>query len=266
MPAIPPYFQQDMPAISRPEQAPSASTLPIRKHKFPAPKIRLHLNDVEHEGSSIFLSNIKGNEDLGAQVQNVLNLLYTSSSVRPSTRSVTFVLRSFDGLAYTTGIDLDDDHKEIHLNLGYITKIKVSPRHEMLGVICHELVHCFQWAAEGTCPGGLIEGMADWVRLRAGLGAKHWQQEAGGKWDGGYQHTGYFLEYIEQRFGAGTVRSINECLREGKYDEDQLFTSCCGGKKVDELWKDYAEELKSKSGGEQASKTQDPVIIPTGSL
>ena len=45
-----------------------------------------------------------------------------------------------------------------------------------------------------TCPGGLIEGIADWVRLRAGLGAKHWKQEADGKWDAGYQHTGYFLE------------------------------------------------------------------------
>lgn len=165
MPVIPPYFQQEMPAFSRPDEVPSTATLPIRKHKFETPKLRIHLNDLSHEGSSIFLSNVKGNEDIENQVQNVLNLLYTADSERPGTRSVTFVLRPMDGVAYTTGIDLDDDHKEIHINLNYISRIKRSPpRDEILGVICHELVHCFQWAANGTCPGGLVEGMADWVR------------------------------------------------------------------------------------------------------
>ena len=106
--------------MSRPEDAPSATTLPIRKHNFSTPKLRLHLNDLSHEGSSIFLSNIKGNEDLEPQVQNVLNLLYTPDCTRPATRSVTIVLRSMDGVAYTTGIDLDNDHKEIHINLKYV--------------------------------------------------------------------------------------------------------------------------------------------------
>ena len=90
------------------------------------------------------------------------------------------------GVAYTTGTDLDNDHKELHFSLNYIANNGGVSRDEILGVICHELVHCFQWAANGTCPGGLIEGVADWVRLRAGLGAKHWKREAGGKWDGGY--------------------------------------------------------------------------------
>ena len=120
MPAIPLYFQQEMPAVSRPEDAPSPSTLPIRKHNFATPKLRLHLNDLSHEGSSVFLSNVKGNEDLEAQVQNVLNLLYTPDCTRPATRSVTIVLRTMDGVAYTTGIDLDNDHKEIHINLKYV--------------------------------------------------------------------------------------------------------------------------------------------------
>ena len=90
-----------------------------------------------------------------------------------------------NGVAYTTGTDLDHDHKELHFNLNYIANTKAaSKREELLGVLCHELVHCFQWAANGTCPGGLVEGVADWVRLRAGLAAGHWKQEASGKWDG----------------------------------------------------------------------------------
>ncbi|KAK5700716.1 signal recognition particle subunit srp68 [Elasticomyces elasticus] len=254
-----------MPAISLPSDEPSlTTTLPIRKHKFKTPKIRLHLDDISHDGSSVFLSNIKGNEDLEQQVQNVLNLLYDHDTPQPGTRSVTFVLRAYQGLAYTTGIELDEDHKEIHINLDYIAKLKGEPRHEILGVICHELVHCFQWAAEGTCNGGLIEGVADYVRLNAGLAAKHWRQEANGKWDGGYQHTGYFLQYLEERFGAGTIKRLNQGLREGQYDEKKLFGGCCSGKEVEQLWKDYGEELARRKGSdEQPSKTEEGKTIPT---
>ena len=269
MPPVPTYFQQTMPAISLPSEAPSATRiLPIRKHKFPTPKLRLYLNDIGHEGSSIFLSNTKGNDDLEEQVQNVLGLLYTADSVRPGTRSVTFILHPFGGVAYTTGTDLDDDHKEIHISLDYLVKVKAS-REEILGVICHELVHCFQWNAKGTCNGGLIEGIADWVRLNAGLGAKHWKQEAEGSWDGGYQHTGYFLEYLEQRFGKGTVGKINEGLRESTYDEKKLFSGCCSGKHVTELWTEYGEDLKKRrdegnaTEAEAPSGTQEQIIIPT---
>lgn len=250
------------PAVSRPDQQPTATTLPVRKHPFKTPLLRLQLNDLSHEGSAAFLSNIKGSEDFETQVQNVLNLLYAPDDARPPTRSVTLVLREYDGLAYTTGIDLDRDHKEIHLNLNYVKKVK-EPRHEILGVLCHELVHCFQWAAEGTCPGGLIEGVADWVRLRAGLGAKHWKQEAEGKWDGGYQHTGYFLEYLEQRFGNGTVRKLNACLKSGKYDEKKLFGDCCDGHNVEALWKDYAEDLKKRQGKQDSTEDEPVKPVPT---
>ncbi|EMC96661.1 hypothetical protein BAUCODRAFT_47939, partial [Baudoinia panamericana UAMH 10762] len=226
--------------------APTSNPPSLLKHKFPLPKLRLHLEHIAHDGSAIFLSNVKGNEDLEYLVQTTLDLLYNSDSIRPDTRSITFVLREFDGLAYTTGTDLDDDHKEMHFNLNYITNVKGDVRHELLGVLCHELVHCFQWNAEGTCNGGLIEGIADYVRLNAGLSAKHWRQEAGGSWDGGYQHTGYFLQYLEDRFGAGTVKRINDGLRKGQYNEERLFAQCCGGQKVDELWKQYREELKTK--------------------
>lgn len=249
MPAIPPLAQGVSPAVS---------TLPIRKHKFDTPKLRLQLNDLAHEGSSIFLSNIKGGEDFETQVQNVLNLLYTPDSPRPGTRSVTLIIREMEGVAYTTGTDLDVDHKEIHFNLNYIKRPRANQRHELLGVMCHELVHCFQWNAEGTCNGGLIEGIADYVRLNAGLAAGHWEQEAEGEWDRGYQHTGFFLEYLEQRFGPGTVRSINQCLRVGKYDEEKVFGKCCDGRKVTELWKDYQKHLnKSHKGNEEKESSCD---------
>ena len=283
-PSTPTYFQQSLPAMSpaiapptpsTPEQqATTTTTAPIvRKHKFPTPLLRLQLHDLAHEGASIFLSNIHGNEDLSLQVQNVLNLLYSNADpkdlkARPPTRSVTFIIRAFEGVAYTTGIDLDDDHKEINISADYIVKCARGPggnkRHELLGVICHELVHCFQWNAQGTCPGGLIEGIADWVRLRAGLGASHWRQEAGGQWDGGYQKTGYFLDWLEVKFGHGTVAALNACMREEKYDGEKLFGECCQGAKVEELWKAYREELHGKEkkvegGGDDDDGPANPV-------
>lgn len=94
-----------MPTIPRIENAtsPEPAVLPIRKHKFDTPKLRLQLNDLSHEGSSIFLSNVKASEDFETQVQNVLNLLYDSpkDSQRPETRSVTLILREMDGVSKT---------------------------------------------------------------------------------------------------------------------------------------------------------------------
>ena len=96
------------------------------------------VNDLAHEGTSIFLSNIKGNEDLYEQVQNVLNLLYTSESIRPGTRSVTFILRDMAGIAFTCGTPLDPDHKEIHLSVRHIAHAseEKNVRGEILGVVC----------------------------------------------------------------------------------------------------------------------------------
>jgi hypothetical protein len=48
-----------------------------------------------------------------------------------------------DGVAYTTGSDLDIDHKEIHFSLDYIHKA-ISPsrkKDEIMGVLTHEMVH-----------------------------------------------------------------------------------------------------------------------------
>lgn len=58
-----------------------------------------------------------------------------------SVRSVTLVLRSMGGIAYTTGSELDDDHKEIHFSTDYIGGLSADRvKHEILGVVRHEMV------------------------------------------------------------------------------------------------------------------------------
>ncbi|KAI1495882.1 peptidase of plants and bacteria-domain-containing protein [Biscogniauxia marginata] len=172
-----------------------------------------------------------------------------------------------DGVAYTTGIDLDPaQHKEIHLSLRYVAGIAPPSRRapEIAGVVLHELVHCYQWNGRGAAPGGLIEGVADWVRLGAGLAPPHWKRPGGGedggedageRWDAGYQRTAFFLEYLEGRFGAGTVRRLNEKLRVERYEEKAFWTELLGGP-VGQLWEDYKESLKKKKKEKQEEKEQ----------
>ncbi|CAM1511594.1 Fc.00g091070.m01.CDS01 [Cosmosporella sp. VM-42] len=216
--------------------------------KFKHPKLRFEIRDLTHSGAKSLLAAINTAECLATAVQNVLRLLYSSPScpttTLPPTRSVTLILRDMPGVAYTTGSDLDSDHKEVHFSLTYISRINSSRiTEEITGVITHELVHCFQYNGHGSCPGGLIEGIADWVRLNCNLSPPHWKRESDGKWDRGYQHTAYFLEYLETRFGKGTVQQLNEKLRTQRYEEKAFWTELVG-RPVEQLWGDYVEKLK----------------------
>jgi hypothetical protein len=228
---------------------------------FALPKLRLEIRDLNHDGTQDFLQSVIASKAVSTAVQSVLSLLYDTPdspiTTVPTTRSVTLILRSMDGVAYTTGSDLDSDHKEIHFSLDYIRNISSDRKaHEIMGVLTHEMVHCYQYDAFGTCPGGLIEGIADWVRLNANLSPPHWKKEATGNWDAGYQHTGYFLEYLEQRFGKGTVRRINEKLRIERYETKKFWTECCG-RPVEQLWGDYAEATKK----EQKKAEEEELVL-----
>lgn len=230
----------------------SIPSFPSYKTLFPhlKPLTRLQVNDLGHPGAQTFLRTLHATGALDTALSAVLSLLYNPHAAPhqiPGTRSVTLILRPMDGVAYTTGLDLDDDHKEIHFNLSYIAKIPESRvKEEIMGVVVHEMVHCWQWSAGGSAPGGLIEGIADWIRLRANLGAPHWKRTGEGKWDAGYERTGYFLDWMERKFGDGFVRRVNQGLRQcGRYDEEKFWQDCCG-EKVEELWKQYGASLKEK--------------------
>lgn len=164
------------------------------------------------------------------------------------------------GVAYTTGTDLDSDHKEIHLSLDYIKGIASGREaEEIQGVLVHEMVHCWQWNALGTAPAGLVEGIADFVRLKAGLCPPHWKREGGGEWDAGYQHTAYFLEWLEGKWGDGSVQKINDGLRKEIYKES-LFWERLFGKTVGELWAEYKgrlEDLHKGKGEVQEDKEKN---------
>jgi len=126
-----------------------------------------------------------------------------------------------------------------------VSNVSASRRKdEVLGVIRHEMVHVWQWNGVGSAPGGLIEGIADYVRLRSDLGPPHWKRswkkEDGASWDKGYECSGYFLDWCERQYGEGTVIRVNGRLRDREWDEDAFFNWCFGCT-IKDLWKRYCD-------------------------
>ncbi|KAF5208368.1 Plant basic secretory protein (BSP) family protein [Thalictrum thalictroides] len=96
----------------------------------------------------------------------------------------------------------------------------------------HEAAHIWQWNGTGQAPGGLIEGIANYLRLKAGYATSHWVQQGGGdKWYQGYDVTARFLEYCSS-LRAGFVAELNAKMRTG-YSNN--FFSDLLGKTVDQL-------------------------------
>ena len=232
-------------------------TRPHPKPTYPSPKLRFECRDLNHPGATTFFSNNQPPSDLSSAVLTVLKTLYTSTKSNshiPPTRSITLILRPMGGVAYTTGSDLDSDHKEIHFSLDYIhgitSRTPGREAHEIQGVLVHEMVHAWQWNGLGTAPGGLIEGIADFVRLKAGLSPSHWKRAAGDRWDQGYQHTAYFLEWVEEECGEGSVRKINDKLKDQRYEEDEFWDKLFG-RGVKALWEDYKKSLVEREKKER---------------
>ena len=160
----------------------------------------------------------------------------------PWVRVITLRIKSNPGgVATTSGYDLDSMHKTIELSAEYVAGITPARlRSEICGVVAHELVHCFQYDGHGTFPGGIIEGLADSVRLSMGLEPPHWKRSFDGLWDAGYDSTAYFLEYLCRRFGRDVVKCINAQLQH-EYEEDDFWVNVLGTP-VKELWADYCRE------------------------
>ncbi|UKZ73784.1 hypothetical protein TrVFT333_001436 [Trichoderma virens FT-333] len=218
------------------------------KDNFSVPDIQLQIRDLKHPGAKRFLSAVDAADCMTTATLNLLKLLYHTPSdpetTVPPTSSVRLILEDIPGVAYTVGHGADNNIKEIHFSLSYIAQINPSRvADEINGVVTHELVHCFQYNGHGAAPGGLIEGIADWVRLHCNLSPPHWKQEVREDWDAGYQHTAYFLEYLEQLFGHGTVRRINDKLRSSVYAEDVFWIELFG-REVKDLFAEYTKSFR----------------------
>ncbi|BGP39356.1 hypothetical protein JCM10449v2_003294 [Rhodotorula kratochvilovae] len=233
------------------------------------PTLHLRCLDLADEGSEVFFAHTSSpHAVLSHAASNVLQLLYpTKDSHPPPVRSITLHLRSFDGVAYTCGSHLDNEHKEVHLSLSYLAGVAARAgsdgkrvRQEIEGVLTHELVHAFQYDGGGTVPGGVIEGVADWLRGEAGLAPPHWREQPGDgdRWDQGYERTGFFLSYLSRHLdNPHLVPQLNSALRNSSWEEGAHLRKLLGGEDVENLWETYRRSF------EKADKGDAPAPIPT---
>lgn len=155
--------------------------------------------------------------------------LQNSDADRKNVQKVSLFIDDMGGVAYTSS-------DQIHVSASYIQGYSGNVKTEFTGVLYHEMTHVWQWNGNGQAPGGLIEGIADYVRLKAGYAPSHWVKAGqGDRWDQGYDVTARFLDYCNG-LRNGFVGELNKKMRNGysnNYFVDLL------GKTVDQLWKDY---------------------------
>ncbi|KAJ7946114.1 Basic secretory protein [Quillaja saponaria] len=149
---------------------------------------------------------------------------------KKNVQRVTLFVDDMDGIAYAI-------NNEIHVGANYIEKISIDIKTDFNGVLYHEMTHIWQWNGNGQQGiGGLIEGIADFVRLKAGYAPSHWVQPGGGdKWDQGYDVTARFLDYCND-LRNGFVAELNKKMRDSY--SDNYFVELLG-KSVDQLWTEY---------------------------
>lgn len=245
---------EDKPLLTTPEQA--ALAIPLG----------LQVDDLHNSNVPLLFKYIPDPQKaLEAAYQSILSNLYHAPMKNgqplftpslPETKSVSLIIADFEGVAYTT--DVGDGNKKIYISSGYIGHCACldDPAHEINGVLTHELVHCFQHthppgSDSSQPPGGLTEGIADFVRLRAGLGAAHWKRpstsaDAPDRWDAGYENTAYFLDWIENVRGEGTISWMNQRLYTDGYGDQGLeFWNYLLGASVEQVYAEYRQHLNS---------------------
>nr|GMD05127.1 Basic secretory protease [Ipomoea batatas] len=152
-----------------------------------------------------------------------------SAGDRKGVQKVSMFVDDMDGVAYAS-------NNEIHVSARYINGYSGDVKREITGVLYHESTHIWQWNGNGAANGGLIEGIADYVRLKAGYAPSHWRKPGeGDRWDAGYDVTARFLDYCND-LKNGFVAELNKKMKDGYSDS---YFSDILGKTVDQLWTDY---------------------------
>jgi hypothetical protein len=113
----------------------------------------------------------------------------------------------------------------------YIAGFGGNIQTEINGVIAHEFTHVYQ---NNRGPGWMIEGMADYVRFKAGFFTLA-QRRKGGNFDGSYRTTGFFLAWLDEQY-PNFSRKLNQAM---KTAADQTTFQTLTGKPVETLWSEY---------------------------
>ncbi|CAN0927013.1 hypothetical protein LINGRAHAP2_LOCUS35652 [Linum grandiflorum] len=140
-------------------------------------------------------------------------------------------------VAYTGG------GNEIYFSAEYLENYSGGAlRKEFTGVMYREMARVWQWTGGGSGQAnvGLLDGVANYVRMKADLVAESgWVKLGGGdRWDQGGDVTARFLEYCDG-LRKGFVGDLNGRMKASYsvgYFEELL------GKNVEDVWRQYKKK------------------------
>jgi hypothetical protein len=169
----------------------------------------------------------------------VCSILYRDPSEVNAPSSMTFRIYDFDGVAHASGTTIEFSSRHIVKFTGEQALL------EYTGVMVHESVHLLQnFGGEG----GMVEGMADFVRVRAGF-YEDGRRRPGGNWSDPYTTGGFFFSWLS---GPGILYddgyepkdldigwAINQKM--GSWNKS-LFEERFG-KTVETLWDEYQDAI-----------------------
>jgi hypothetical protein len=180
---------------------------------------------------------------LGTIACQVCTILYRDpAEVTRNPSTIRLRVYDFDGVANAGG-------ENINLSSRHVANYRDpdDALFEFIGVLLHEATHLYQFDGGS---GALVEGMADFVRIRAGHHRMN-RRGPGGAWTDPYTTSGFFFSWLA---GPGGLQkdgrpeadpdigwAINQAMRGDDFDprvfEDRL------GENVDALWQEYQNAL-----------------------
>ena len=196
--------------------------------------------DIQQQHLLVQLINERGSLQpwLTSLMVRLLRILYDDPRDFPPVKTLMVKVYPFDGVAFTKDGYHGSQGKEIHMSSTYLDKVSGDRRiMELEGVLCHEMVHAFQYDGDKSAPTGFIEGLADYFRMQMGLQPPHWKWKVPDKWDAGYEKTAYFFDFIERQT-PNAAKRMNLYLRDHTWSERDVFKYACG-ERVDRLFSSY---------------------------
>ncbi|MEY9094199.1 basic secretory protein-like protein [Paenibacillus sp. RC84] len=190
-------------------------------------------------------------DDIRVIVRKVNELLYNNpGELQGGVQKIKVTIEDVPGVAWASG---DHIQKTVGFSSRFLRDIANDPnksvRDEILGVLYHELTHCYQYDdnryADKSVGGVsyMVEGLADTIRFAVGYHDRY-SMTKGGTWQDGYGTTGNFFRWIEDTKKPGFIRQLNASLTpfdgqdwtEGKIQE-------LTGTNVNTLWTEYQATL-----------------------
>lgn len=144
---------------------------------------------------------------------------------------------AYDGVAYANDGRITVSSQWLH------------KKPEDLDLMTHEIMHIIQSYPNGSGPGWLTEGIADYVRYKYGLNNKkaNWslpEFSENQNYKNSYRITARFLLWITQKYDEKIVNKLDSHLRSKTYTPE-LWREYTGFD-IDQLWKNYSENPKLK--------------------